>query len=460
MKIRTQTLVAIVPLFLGLMAVDGALIYFSQSKEMMWGLRKELRSVVVSTAEHTASVMAQTPDPQALRARLQPIFERIAEANKLELLRLTTPSGEVLVNTGTRPNRSSALAVLPEAARALEADQEFYSEIVERGDAADDASDLARIGLRRVRDAEGRVIALVQVESDADVYRQEMADTARLIAGGTGIVLGVALLLAWILGGRIGGRIKLLNQRATELVDGRLERWQPVGGVREIDELDGSFQTINSVLNSELGKSRRKLLENEQFRTREDLLETLGETIMKPIGGRFGGREVVARCINPLSGYFMEMAEAGDGTVVVMGRASDPDAVDRSVTASSLLFLLRQTLRSKPVPEALERVRELFPEAEVICLTWEGPAAALRRIDLTRDGRIEEKRLSLDTAHRSCAVHNLEGNGGAVLQRYLDRYASLRPAELVRDLDVVLARRFDGCYVVIRDAVEAADKAA
>ena len=447
MKIRTQTLVAIVPLFLGLIAADGALIYYSQQKELMWGLRRQVRSLTVATTEHTRAALAQAPGTDALRATLQPIYDRIAETNGLNLLRLSAPTGEILVTAGARPERASAVAVLPEVPRALDGGGAFVSDIVRHA-----SDDTAMVGVQRIDGPDGKPLAIVEVETDAAVFEAEMAGVFRLILISSGVVLLAAMALAWVLGGKVSSKIRQLNQRASDLVDGREGRWEPTGGVREIEELDDSFRTIHSVLNSELGKSRRKLLENEQFRTREDLLETLGETIMAPIEGRLGGREVVARCINPLSGYFMGTVELGERAIVVLGRASEADPVDRSVTASSLLFLLRQTLVSRPVREALARVAELFPGSEIVCLKWDGAGAPVRRIDLSRDGRIEERTLTIETGEQSCAVHNLEGNGGAILARYLDRYAGLRPTELVRDLDVVLGRRFDGCFVLLRDA--------
>jgi HAMP domain-containing protein len=107
MRIHTQNLLAIVPLFLFLAGVSCALLYVSERGEYLWGMREEAASLAVATAEfmegdaYRALVAGDTRSPYLTELRVP--LGRILKRGQAKRILALTPDGSRAVAVFTPP---------------------------------------------------------------------------------------------------------------------------------------------------------------------------------------------------------------------------------------------------------------------------------------------------------------------------------------------------------------------
>lgn len=172
-----------------------------------------------------------------------------------------------------------------------------------------------------VRDARGRVFAVLDVDYQVDVYLARLTGVRRMILGASLLGGLVALGLGLVLARRVTDPVSALTRGVARVAAGDLSQPLPVRSADEVGQLTRAF---NAML--------------EGLRQRDFIRDTFGRyvspevarTVLEsPEGLRLGGeKRDVTILMSDLRGY-TRLAEAGDPTVVVqvlngyLGRMTD-----------------------------------------------------------------------------------------------------------------------------------------
>ena len=108
MKIATQNLILIAPIFLVLAVITAVVLFVSERREVRWGLDSEAQGVALTIAEFTrASTLAALPGetPKDREARLRPPIDRVLKfghARRVELFVMEAGQPRRILDIGER----------------------------------------------------------------------------------------------------------------------------------------------------------------------------------------------------------------------------------------------------------------------------------------------------------------------------------------------------------------------
>jgi hypothetical protein len=451
MNIRLQSLITIVPIFIGVGMVSGWLRYSAEQKELAWGLRSEaegyalsLRSAVVG--EPWKELVGQG-GPQADAALKQ--IDRLLESGRVRRIVGIPPDGSKELFRRTIPSLSKRkMALDANAVDSVRADQVWTGEI----DTATPHQSFLRV-FAPLKNEQGEVIGALGVETDTNEYVRRGESLLREVeieAAGA-VILG--LLCAWIIAQVLRRRIRELEAMARKIRSAGPMPAAGPGMIRELTDLKDSLQTMSSIMSDIRGRARRELLEGERFLSEEDLNEVFQEESLETNRADMGGTQIVccrsgARSEND----FIELKTAGDLAYVVFGRVQGGGMFSESLRESCAAgrFSVDEICR-QGIEAGYRSVRELFALEQWHCLAYRRNSDQVE-LWTARPGtdELERSMHALSDAHS--LFHNLPKNAEERVRRYVRSFHKVAPFELERELASLIRREHHGSLVVIGES--------
>lgn len=466
MKIRTQNLLTIVPLFLGLALIGSLLMYTVGLNEIRWGLHEEASTLAIAAAEfldgdaYQGLVRRGTADPYY--ARIQDPLRRLLKRNQARRVTAYSPDGEKVVF------HLSADTISADTSGASDADSEASPSATLSAGVAGEAGlmeamtrDRFLVGAMRygegnqaaltayapINDSAGKLAGIVGVETDADIYRKSKQDLLTRGVWLTGIVFLLGILVASLLTRLITREVHALNLAAVEVTAGNLNRQIQAGRIQEIEDLGNTFNTMSDVLRDVLSKTRRALIEGEQFRTEANLAQAYREQFAPPLRASLGAARVAAEHFGARpTGSFYDAFSLPDGACALVGRVGEGASLDAVMTASAARSLLRQDLERLPPEEVFASAGALFPLDRLEIVVWKdgGPAKAWRLDPETGTARRRE----LPT--EPILLHTFDAATGARIEQYARLFGHLSPEDLMTDIRIAVSADREGCLLILK----------
>jgi hypothetical protein len=344
-------------------------------------------------------------------------------------------------------------ADLPGFRAAMAADRCFVGEI-------------RRISSRRaalfacapIHDAGGKRVGVLGVETAAEEYG---AATRRLWlrgAGITGSVLLLGLMVVTALSGLVTREIRGLTGAVREVQSGNMSpRLQP-GRIQEVADLSNTFSTLTDVQQDVLTRTRRMLIEGEQFRTEADLACCYVEQCCTPLGLDLGGVRIAARHVSAgspadrrASGSFYDAFRTPAGLCcALVGQVTLAGALQSAIEASAAGACLRRELSERPPQAALATALTRFSFDRLACLCWRPDHETADFWQYTAAGAPPERSAVPLRPQVARALHTFAPEPAALIQCYVEAFAALSPAELLEDLAAALPSGAAGSLLVLK----------
>jgi len=482
MTIRTQSLVSILPVFLFLAVVSSGLMLKTEREEYLWGLREEASSLAVATAEFLsaaepgllASGRIGTAGQPPGAGRVLGAIDRIlgsspgtgSERSWRRIYGLTADGQSVLFcrdrTQAQGPAPPGEEPLLPGAAEVAAIRRgELFALATRRGS----RGRLVMTAYAPVRDASGNVAGLIGVETDAQgIETLTRGLIARSLLGiGAVLLLGAGATMA--VSGVVSREVRDLRAGVARMKEGDLDVTARAGRIQEVGDLCSTLNTMNELLKDVLAKTKRSLLEGEQFREPVDLAQVFSEERWPPLHLRLGTVQVVARrnggmpdgsfqaafAVDRPAGAPSMAGAAADGVWALVGRVRE-ESVGRTtletvIAASAACSLLVERLRVAAPGQAIADVCELFPlqHLDVVCC---------------RAGSVERWGLDGRGASAPDAEYLVLHTLGRAFEERIERYRAFfgcpDAAELLEEIaaiDVGCSERLEtrgGCLMVVK----------
>lgn len=412
LSLRTRIAWLFVPLLLLLSGLGGGLLLLGHYKQTLWGLEQQAASVAVTLTRMIGK--GNPPAPSAL--------SRVMDANQITALRMTDATGLEQLAMGrfqAVPTSITAAAPVVTLPETLDGDQPVQVSIrLETG------------GMLSLEISTARAAAEIR--------------HIRWIALGllaVGFVAGLCAMLA--VAGPISRRLRLLEQRMGLLSQGRLEGVPAISGIQEVEDLDEALRTMHSVLRARRDRTARLSVENEQFRTVNDLVETLTEATQPDIDGTLMGRQVVGRHIGSDVGHILRLIPQGETGYILLGNVQLADPIDRILRAGAIGNLVAARLSQGASAE--QALADIATDNDrLLLLSW-GAGPATRKVEW-RAGKLHTE----DCADTDIlAIGLLTGGGERLLRQYMERFNDVALEARAADLSTILRRHCVGSYVLI-----------
>lgn len=441
MKIRTQNIWIVAPLFLAVAALLGALMLFVQQRELKWGSEEEVSSIALSIARQLdADLFTQA----ALGVDVQwptNALARVIQWDRARAISFWSLDGRLLFATG-EPQED-----LPSAPPAG-ADQGGW--LIEPMRTPDGGETLLR-AWSAVR-KEDAAVGYVMVETSASDVRAAILQIRHqirlfvILSGCSG------LILAWILSGLISRRLRELTQTAWHAADGHYDVRHEAEGIQEISELGNTFNTMTSVLGEVVSKSRRVIVEAEQFRTERDLEHAYASQFFALRSATLDRIEVSGSLLSAFSaGHFFGFWTSPQGyAVAITGHMDASAGLASAIKAAAAVAALEELTSIHAWSQAVTIWRGIFNVPEATAFVWEPDSEQMRRFVITGADRPLAEASVPRPQSAPLLLHSLSAKSATRLRTYMEMYSTQNPETLVAEMKRIASPDCPGAVLVLK----------
>ncbi|MBI1200393.1 MAG: hypothetical protein GC203_21240 [Phenylobacterium sp.] len=408
MSVRRIFLMMIVPLFLLLAGVNGALLYAWEKSEAAHGLENQALAAAVTVAAFAAGnddLAAALADPRRDAA----LRKAVGKIEGLEAIYLVGADGRARRIAGAGPEAPPGRFDPPTTAAALPVRL---------------TADGRRVAPAVAPAADGRyAVALIDAEPLAAQVTQVGLLVAALVAG--------AGLLGLVLAGLVARRITRELARDSAMIaairDGAADDPQDLA-IRETQDLAEAVRLMRVSVEARQARGRRELALRDRRRGEAAAARAWRDEAFPPLDAEAGGARVAVRILGePGPGAFYALCDRAAAGLVALGECE-------GVTPARALagaLAARRYFEAGP------------PDSDV-----EGWIARGRRAFAVR--RLAWRAWADGTAPAAGVLALLDEDAVGRAQAYGARAGGLRPAEIAEDLDALLGA--DGAVAVVGSA--------
>ncbi|MGB3518045.1 MAG: HAMP domain-containing protein [Elainellaceae cyanobacterium] len=445
MKIRTQSVLAILPIFISVAAINGFLTYTSEQQENRWALEEESIALTVAIAEFMKSdrynrVLSSSPEETENTTDfedLQGSLERILLRGQAKYILTRSLDGQELlhhVSTGHPQDEHQALP--QEALQSLESDGIWISPIRFLN------ADISILESCTPISDRGTSTSILCTGISANPFLQQMTLSRQKVLASTTVIVATGLILTLSIATLMTRKLRQLADAAEVVAAGNYDQQFDIDMIQEVRDLSNTLSTMSSVMGETLMRAKRSLVENERFRTISTLAKTYQSTVNHSIRLQTTDIEIAGAIFegDRRSTDFLDTCHTKQGTYIILGNLIPDQAaqLDSLIDTSATVSLLQQLLKVHSCPEAIAQTTPLFAIQNLHCLFvssndqtftldhWSYETAHLKHQHHTLD---HERPWVLTVARDPCIDHRVED--------FIQRFGHLSAVDLMDDLQII-----------------------
>jgi len=357
MKIRSQIMLATIPIFLIMGLIAGGANYKAQLQELNWSMEERLRALAVCLTLMVRDEHLQPPEGDATFDPLP----HIATINDLLALTIWDSSGKALYSWTTPKTRSEPI---PQPTGSL---TESAFTLLRRNESRGSLNFIATQGFTLPSGQR----ALLGISLDGTPILTRSRGFLRHIATISLAAVLFGLLSSWFLGWLITRPVEQLGTAANLVAMGNFSQHIEESPVREINDLTNTFNTMSNVLDGVLHRSKRNLIESEMFRTPMDMAFHLLEGLPDKVLCQSSLWQIAGARLGRDCREFMLCREHTSSPLLLLGTLAEADPLQAALTLQALPNLL-DLFAGDPPQACLGKFFNLVRPASARAWFWEG----------------------------------------------------------------------------------------
>jgi hypothetical protein len=366
MNFRAQMLVAFAPIFLLLGASGGTVMTLLDRREAKWGLDEEGSTLAVAISEFLGDRPFAVAKAGPAHGRTwQESLGMVIRRGQARRLFVFGPDGRDARWHSDLPVEGGP-PVVPEDVKAeLRSGQWVDTGVTRR------KSESVLSTYSALRAPDGRAAGYLLVEIGAEDYVTLIDQGLRTIALGAGLSLLVGLFAMEVIVVPVVGGLRKLRESADRALEGETLAHSGTHHIQEIGDLAQTFDTVGTLLNEAVEKTKRTLVENEQLRTPADLASAFHTRFNRVFQAELG-RVSASACLvgaDPGGAFFGCHSDEGEIRAFV-GVVAAPDELQQAIQASAARAYLVDALARLPVAEAFSAAASFFTISSWQCAAW------------------------------------------------------------------------------------------
>jgi HAMP domain-containing protein len=316
---------------------------------------------------------------------------------------------------------------------------------------------------------DGKLIGTIGVVTDAAPYLRESQQTLTGVATAAIGVIVVGILITVLVSGLISRELRNLSHTAALISGGNLDVQARAGRIQEIGDLGNTFNTMSDVLKDVLSRTKRSLIEGEQFRTHAELAMSYAEMFRPPIAADFGEFRCATRSAGQDFGLFWTAFETPEGFCMALGHVKDDDDVSTAIAGSAAVRYLKHRLTKSEARQALTELSELFHPDFLECYCFGDasvdhwrigavgapapvglphPPSALAPVGLPHPPSALVVQSFPADSRRRWILHRFVPDAGRMVDEYLTAFGHHTPDDLAHDIIAALPPGSAGALIV------------
>ncbi|MFC1575239.1 HAMP domain-containing protein [Gemmatimonadota bacterium] len=468
MKIRTQSLLAIPPLFLFLGVTTSLVAVATGVREVRWGLEEESSSLAITVAEFVprGSFSSDSEEAELELGYLRRSLDRLMAFEQALRITVFDAGGSPLVDipassgfglgSEDQASETAALEIPPTPRWISRAEREILlpagrlvTPVLSTPNGTAYVTAYAPILDRDL------MIGTVAILVPADRLEARSAGLRTAFVGAGLGIFAAGILTTLLLSEYLRRRLRGLARAAAAVSKGHSDTRVDIGGIREVEELSNTFNTMSSILRDYVERGRRALISPDGPSETDTTITTYRERTLPSVARRIGGRFVLATTLGEeRAGSFFGVAQTGEEGFAFLGQVPGPCSLPTAIGAGSAArWLVGAIEMGGPVQDLARRASELFSLSELALLSWREDSEDPPSLITGGTGDVSnapESSIRLCTGgDRVAVLHSLDPTGIRALDAYLGFFASGGDASISDRLRSGLAGYSNGALVIV-----------
>ena len=462
MRLRTQNMLFLLPVFLVAIVVMGGYKYYTEREVLLSGQKNKANAVAVSIAEFLTpsslnDLKTISGSDDIVSGKVERAISRILDDGLAVRLSVHDPKTFQEIYAWGQMASLDGVAYLSENREwfqhMLDADRQEHHEEIDTLVAYPNKNKKGALPIlvasAPVDDGFGRLAAVVMVEVDGSGINQKSMAILRELARICFTVLLIGAAAALALSFVMSRSIKELTRSIQNVQSGNLNEIRLTSNIREIAALENTYNTMIDVLREEQQRDKDELMQIENLRIQKDLENVFGQVIWPEINIKSGYLSGYGVIHDLTDGEFMDLIETGSGLYAIIGRIVEQDFT-AVVSAASIVPFWRSQIASKSIEEVLELFQTLFEFDWVCCCaaSLTGPPVLKRWIKREKDAEMTFEEMKFE-ANSSVILHSPNGKAVENIERFVKRIGHLEPKVLCQHLRRALGDSLEGPIVIL-----------
>ncbi|MBZ0256650.1 hypothetical protein K8I31_11345 [bacterium] len=462
MRLRTQNMLFLLPVFLVTIVVMGGYKYYTEREVLLSGQENKANAFAVSIAEFlTPSSLNElrtiSGNDDVVSGKVELAISRILDDGLAVRLSVHDPKTfQEIYAWGQEPSIDGVAYISENREwfdRMLASDHQEHHEGIDTLVAYpnENKKELPPILVASapVDDGFGRLAAVVMVEMDASGINQESMAILRELARICCMVLLIGAAAALALSFVMSRSIKELTRSIQDVQSGNLNEIRLTSNIREIAALENTYNTMIDVLREEQQRDKDELMQIENLRIQKDLENVFRQVIWPEISIKKNQMTGYGVIHDLTDGDFMDLIETGSGLYAIIGRIVEQDFT-AVVSAASVVPFWRSQIASKPVEEVLELFQTIFEFDWFCCCaaSLTGPPVLKRWLKREKDAEMTFEEIKFET-NSSIILHSPNGKAVENVERFVKRIGHLEPKVLHQHLSSAMGDSLEGPIVIL-----------
>jgi HAMP domain-containing protein len=420
-KIATQNLLLIVPIFLLLALITSVLVFFSEQREVRWGIESEAEGLALTIAEFTdIPSLNQSTGMAALERVLA-----FGQARRIDIAAFEGTRVHQILGAGEGP---AVTPVIDDETRGRLTQGQVVTHDVPRSGWL--------VAHAPVRDAAGALRGVVSVATSLAPVAGHRTAVLRRSAAILLALLLVGALVSLVISTLITSEIAHLTHTASAFAAGDYDAALAPGAIEEVAVVGSTFGIMGSVLKDATIRSTRQMLQFDRFTTEGTLAEFHAERFCAPVAAEHAGVRVAIDRLGPaVHGDFWFVEGDERRARACLGRVEGSASFDLALAGSAVNTLLRALFaHGKDAAAALGDAASLFPLHCCVLVEWQADAHGELTVHrLGPDGTIANHTLRLSPS-RTAAMTTLEQSADRKAVRYANAHEFDTPRRSIDEL--------------------------
>ncbi len=379
MKLREQTLISLLPLFLALAVLGNGAAWWLRDHRLRHELQQSAVTVAVALSETLTPSPAQAMDPDLL--------ERLARWQLVDCIQVVDATGQVVQRWGVAAGEADPAL----RQRMLQAGSRGVSGDVQLGERGEGAVWAGAPILNRAHE----VVGGVGVRRVAEGFGADLAGARWTLVMGTAWSTGLGLLVVGALGTFMGREVKRLSTSSRGGEPSVAASAQPqelrIAELRDLGETQVVIQSLRREAEAKVAALQRHDLGGS---VADQLARALQTRWMPVVDRPMAGRQVVLGAVGEqIERAWHGVTETGEVAWLWFGTVREQRGVDAVRWGAAMTAELAERLDGSVTPDpvaALQRLRQGFPVGAATVLTWSRQDASTRVWRLAGEGVSEE----------------------------------------------------------------------
>jgi len=290
MKIKYNNFLIIVPIFILIALVMSYLNYINEVKEIKWGIETKAKSIAIPSKifiEH----MLQEKKFSDVIVDVKPKFENILKYNQAQRFYISVDK-KIILDTDDEKG-TDTLTI------ADNLDKTVLSDVFIKN-----SMNLITIHTP-ISGAEANTVLSIEVDNTDFFKRIDDAFIEIIFTVVIASILGV--ITSYILSKIVTTKIFSLNAHAKAIASGNYSHNSYMGSIHEFTDLGDTLNIVKSIMKEIIFKTKNIIVEEEKFRSDEDLINTYNKVLFDSKKSSLNGIDIFINSIgNPEAGFFFD----------------------------------------------------------------------------------------------------------------------------------------------------------